>query len=172
MEGGEKKLQEAPSKAENPFSQPLESLPVGESVNISEGYSYVRTKDGIEFVTPQGNARFEGKAAEPARKAVETLHEIGADFLISSIQDLMGNTVQLNDGTFTGQEECALLNRMGGLFRLGLDASETDPKGLVADFKAAVSAKGKTLTAIARDDLGILKDFDLDKRKFRSLVRK
>jgi hypothetical protein len=142
---------------------------VGEKVRISDGYSIAKTPTGVEFRTPEGKWRADGKEAVSAVSVAKSLHEAGADFLISSIPSIASAAgVWIKDGTFSSSEERKTLSFMAEFFGIkGYDHSETDLAAVRSNFSKCLVSEGKTLVSKARD-IGIMGDSgNLERLKFQ-----
>lgn len=137
----------------------MEKVPVGEKVSISAGYVVERTATGVAFVTPDGKWKADGKAAEGAISIAKTLHESGADFLISSIGSLaVAEGIGYKDGSVSGDDERKLLVFMADFFGIkSFDRNEPDAEIMQAKFTRALSSEGRSLKEKGKD-IGIVSE--------------
>ena len=118
-----------------------------------------RTNGGVEFQTPQGIAKFDGKEAMAAVDMAESLNAVGADFLISSIGEIArAGQIEIRDGAFTGRKERKILSYLADLFGMrNFDRKETDVTAMRDKFVQAATSDGGNLDGKARK-AGILED--------------
>ncbi len=124
----------------------------GKTYRISEGYEAFRTSSGIEFRTPDGSVRFDGKSAEAAIAVASTLHSVGADFLIPAIETIArASDVVIRDGTLSAVEEANVLLRISDFLGIdGFDREESDVQALRRSFALACSVRDGGIAAMAR----------------------
>lgn len=157
------KKSEGPDVSKTDFASDPKSFmsgaETGKTYLISDRFAVVRRAGGVDFLTPEGRSRFEGKTAEAAVAVASTLHRIGAEFLISAIPDIARSSgIVIRDGTLTGPEEAKLLGRISDVLGIGgFDRGESDVAAMRAQFARAASADGKSPSAWARQR-GILTD--------------
>ncbi|MDQ1343902.1 MAG: hypothetical protein QG650_622, partial [Patescibacteria group bacterium] len=114
---------------------------------------------GVAFSTPDGKWKVDGKAAEGAIAIAKTMHEVGADFLISSIKNIANSeNIGFQDGMVSRTEERKLFVFMADFFGVkSFDRNEPDAEIMREKFVRALGYEGRSLKEKGRD-IGIVSE--------------